>query len=196
MSDPIRPDALLRQARLLAGFDAPRGRPSPTNHRRAVSAAYYALFHELITLCVDEVFQVQISDEERYRAARWIDPTDLLKVCRSILGVDSVPGSQPVKPRSVTDNGVWEFFTRVARDGGREPAIPVSLAFVADAFTSLQAARHDADYNHAESFPKATSQTHVLTAQQAVERLRVSADDPYFRRFFVFILAQGSRLKG
>ncbi len=46
-SYPIDPDKLLEQAAQLAGEDAGRGRPSYTNHRRAVSSAYYAAFHQV-----------------------------------------------------------------------------------------------------------------------------------------------------
>lgn len=195
MSDPIRPEALLRQARLLAGFEALRGRPSPTNHRRAVSAAYYALFHDLITHCVDEVFQVQISDAERYRAARWIDHRDIRRVCSWVLAVDAVGDvTHSSRPQSLADKGVWEFFTHEVA-GGRQNAVPSELAFVAYAFNDLQDARHDADYDSSASFPKATTKTHVLTAQRAVEFLRVSTADPYFRRFFVFVLGSAGRLK-
>lgn len=194
MSDPIRPDALLRQARLLAGFDAPRGRPSPTNHRRAVSSAYYALFHELITCCVNEVFQVPISESERHQAARWIDHGDIKRVCRWVLAVDAEGGVQSGRPRSMADRGVWEFFT-VEAAGGRTPAVPADLAFVADAFNGLQDARHRADYDSSASFPKSTTRTHVLTAERAVDRLRSSVEDPYFCRFFVFVIGSAGRLK-
>lgn len=195
MSDPIRPDALLRQARLLAGFSAGPGRPSPTNHRRAVSAAYYAVFHELIARSVDEVFRVGgVSDAERHTAARWIDHGDLARVCRWVLGVDSISGTHATRPKQVSAKGAWEFFTTEGA-GGRMPSVPVDLAFVADSFIELQQARYDADYDSSASFPKATTRTHVLTAERAVELIGLSVEDPYFRRFFVFIVASAQRLK-
>lgn len=76
-----RPDPhqrLIVQAQVLAGYRAGRGRPSPTDHRRAVSTAYYALFHSIIAAAVLRVLPTDVAgDEDRLRAARWIQHADI-----------------------------------------------------------------------------------------------------------------------
>ena len=64
MPDPIRPQALLEQARVLAGFGAGRGRPRTINHRRAVSAAYYGLYHSIIGHVVQHVLPDPFADDD------------------------------------------------------------------------------------------------------------------------------------
>lgn len=98
MSHPIRPDRLITQAKALAGYGAGRGRPSPTNHRRAVSAAYYALFHALIAAAVERVLPANIaSDDDRHRAARWIQHDDLKQAASWVIACAGVstPTSTP-----------------------------------------------------------------------------------------------------
>lgn len=72
----MNPAELLRIARHLAvgGVGSRRGRPRQVELRRAVSAAYYAMFHTLARCCADLVVGVtrasrdQIAWEQTYRA--------------------------------------------------------------------------------------------------------------------------------
>lgn len=74
----------------------------------------------------------------------------------------------------------------------RVSAVPGDLRFVADAFLTLQAARHSADYDHLAEFPKATTIGHVEDAAGAVARLSSNATDPYFERYLAWIIARAS----
>lgn len=67
MKRPIRPKWLLRQARELAGEGV--GQPRHTNLRRATSAAYYALFHELTLATTRHLLPGSTAEEQR-RASR------------------------------------------------------------------------------------------------------------------------------
>jgi hypothetical protein len=195
MSDPIRPDALLRQARVLAGFGAGRGRPKTIDHRRAVSAAYYALYHRLIDACVDLMFPKGIPESARHAATRWFDHGDIAEVCRWVLKVAIYTKPQAERPQGIKDNGVWELFSTPA-SGGRRSAVPFAVRFTADAFVTLQQARHDADYDHSASFPKAVARTHVLTAVRAINLIEQNqASGRYMRRFLAMNVARASRLK-
>lgn len=195
MSDPIRPDALVRQARVLAGFGAGRGRPRTIDHRRAVSAAYYALYHQLIDACLDLIFPGGIPEAARHAAARWFDHGDIADVCQWVLKVATYTTPQKERPQGVKDNGVWELFS-VPTSGGRRSAVPVSVRFTADAFVTLQRARHDADYDHSARFPKAVARTHVLTAARAIKLIEEGKDGGrYMRRFLAVNVARASRLK-
>ncbi|HEX4482767.1 MAG TPA: hypothetical protein VH081_03200 [Solirubrobacteraceae bacterium] len=195
MSDPIRPDALLRQARVLAGFGAGRGRPRTIDHRRAVSAAYYALYHRLIDACLDLMFPGTMPEAARHAAARWFDHADIADVCKWVLTVATYTQPQQRRPPQVKDNGVWELFSRTVAGGGRRSGVPLSVHFTADAFNTLQQARHTADYDHSASFPKAVARTHVLTAARAVKLIDQGQDGMYMRRFLAMNVARSSRLK-
>jgi hypothetical protein len=194
MSDPIRPDALLRQARVLAGFGAGRGRPRTIDHRRAVSAAYYALYHRMIDACLDLMFPSGIPESARHAAARWFDHADITDVCQWVLKVATYTQPQPERPQGVKDNGVWELFSRPVA-GGRRSGVPVSVRFTADAFITLQQARHAADYDHSASFPKAVARTHVLTAARAIKLIDQGQEGVYMRRFLAMTVARSGRLK-
>lgn len=70
----IRPDELLQLAATLAGRGKQgAGRPRTVEQRRAVSTAYYALFHELSSHCVERAFgQDPAHTAQRRLVGRWI----------------------------------------------------------------------------------------------------------------------------
>ena len=57
---PIEPGKLLETAGRLAPPDQGRGRPAYTDHRRAVSTAYYAVFHAI----TDRVVKAPFTDAD------------------------------------------------------------------------------------------------------------------------------------
>lgn len=197
MSDPIRPDRLIFQAKALAGYGAGRGRPSPTNHRRAVSAAYYALFHSLIEQAVLRVFPESIAtDDDRRRAARWIDHADLKQASNWILECAKVSSATATPPaKTGVKDGVWELFSQSAGSGLRIGAVQRPLRRIARTFVDLQDARHRADYDQLASFPKATAQLHVDAAENAVALLSTHIQDPSIERFLGAVTFCSRRLR-
>lgn len=115
---------LLKQAHHLATKE-PR-RPSQASLRRAVSSAYYALFHRL----VDEATRMMISrhdrDALREHFSRAFRHQDMKDVCKSFASNQA--------PRKLT------------RAFENLPLQP-QLVDIAQAFVDLQEARHQADYN-------------------------------------------------
>jgi hypothetical protein len=195
VSYPIDPSKLLRQARALAGIGAGRGRPSPTNHRRAVSSAYYALFHACTLSAARHVLPAAATDDELRRAARWMNHKDIRTVCEAVSACAATTAvlATGATPKGVSSRGepVWlALSTPVA--GGRQSAVQADLEVVADAFTTLQAARHSADYDHLASFPKATTIGYVEDAAEAVRQLDANLADPSFERFLAWIVMRAS----
>ena len=90
MSTAIQPDKLVDQARRLPGFRAGRGRPRSNDLRRAVSTAYYALFHEMVAPAVDQALP-DSSVEDRAKASRWFDHGDVKKCCEWIVECATKP---------------------------------------------------------------------------------------------------------
>lgn len=195
MSQPISPQRLIHQAKALAGFGAGRGRPSPTDHRRGVSAAYYALFHALIAEAVEQVLPAGIaSEDDRRHVARWINHADIKQasqwvvVCAATNPTNSPPGQSGAK------HGVWQLFSAPTAGGQRTSAVPPAVRRIAQAFVDLQDARHEADYDHLAQFPKATAQRHVNAADAAIGLLEHRRGDVYLQRYLAVIVFRGSRL--
>lgn len=126
MTAPITSEALLSVADTLARLDD----PTTVARRRAVSSAYYALFHGLIAEAVRHTFGDDAArDGDRYTVSRWYNHGEMRTVSRWVIRIsrsDSVP------------NGVEVLL-------GNPPPDLIELA---RAFIQLQEARHEADYDH------------------------------------------------
>jgi len=131
-------DELIEHAVFLAEFNLP-GQPKQADLRRAVSAAYYALFHLLTT----EAAQNWKHFRQRDRFARMFDH-GRMKTCSS--RVSSRP--LPIDPAEIP----------VAR----------SLKLVADSFVTLQSARHRADYDNSEVWSRTQVYEAIIEAQDAM----------------------------
>lgn len=123
---------LLRQARHLANLESRR--PRQASLRRAVSAAYYSVFH----LLVDEVTAMMFGragPRRRFRdvLARGFSHSSMAAASRSFEG-----GTLPAPIAMVV----------------LPLPIPGDLQTVAAAFRKLQEERHRADYNRALAFSK------------------------------------------
>jgi uncharacterized protein (UPF0332 family) len=108
-------DDLLAQARILA-HTAP---PTQASLRRAVSAAYYAVFHLLIAEATSKWSSVAL---------------------RTALGRAFDHGVMKTASNRVLNKRDFPF-------AGEDPRVAASLRFVAAKFTQLQEDRHSADYN-------------------------------------------------
>jgi uncharacterized protein (UPF0332 family) len=122
---------LLEQAVRLATLDARR--PKQANLRRAISSAYYALFH----LLVDEACRVQIGAQHaqapfRQVLGRAFVHTVMKEACRSFGGGTLKKGVAKGLPVSFT--------------------VPAEIRDLASAFVQLQDLRHLADYDLTERF--------------------------------------------
>jgi uncharacterized protein (UPF0332 family) len=143
---------LLAQAEQLARLDAKRPK---ANLRRAVSSAYYALFH-LLTAEASALYALDF--ELAARIGRTHNHGDMKKVS-SMIANDQLP-------------------RRVQPPGGGY-ATPPDLKIVANAFVSHQQARHEADYNLARSFRRQETLALIQLARQAFdawERIRRTDD--------------------
>jgi hypothetical protein len=120
-------DDLLAQAKLLANLET--NRPKQSSLRRAVSTAYYALFHLLIDAAVKNIVRGG-SNEMENQLRRGFDHRAMKEVCKSI------SSTTPLGPANHLLDG------------------PISndLKIVADVFDSMQTMRHLADYDLAKSF--------------------------------------------
>lgn len=149
-SYPIDPDKLLEHATQLAGQDAGRGRPSYTSHRRAVSSAYYAAFHQVS----DQVARVLFPDTESFRlqARRSVTHDAIYVVCKWLTGRAGAP--QHLQPIA---------------DALKQDA---TVSTVADSLIGLKEAREEADYDHTRPFNKRETLTLLEDARATVIHLK------------------------
>jgi hypothetical protein len=134
-------DDLLEQAEHLARVD--RGRPKQANLRRAVSSAYYALFHLLTSeasarYAVDRKWAARIN--RTYNHAE-------MKKTSSLVANDELPRSF----------------------AGLSYSCPPDLKTVANSFVSLQQFRHEADYDLSLSFDRGQVLDVIGTVRRAFE---------------------------
>jgi hypothetical protein len=145
---PITSDALLAVSESLAGLDD----PTTVARRRAVSSAYYALFHGLIADAVRRAIGDDVArQEDRHTVSRWYSHGDMRTVSQWVVRLargEAVP-------------------TGVATLLGDPPPDLVELA---RAFIQLQEARHEADYDHAAQVDEDDAWAAIDTARAALAR--------------------------
>ena len=145
----IRPEDMLSHARglVLRGVSV-QAAPSETDARRAVSAAYYALFHPLAAEGAKNSVPPGLSGL-RERVSRAFDHGQMRRVCD--LFARGSWGSAPVVRPLVT--------------------LPLSpdLVQVAEAFVALQDARHASDYDLSSTLAQRDAVRFVVLASDALE---------------------------
>lgn len=168
MSAPITSEALLSIADTLARLDDPS--TSTVALRRAVSSAYYALFHGLIA---DATLRTIGNDPDReldrHTMSRWYSHGEMRAVSQWVIRLarnESVP-------------------TGVAVLLGNPPADLVELA---RAFIQLQEARHEADYDHTANLDEDDARAAINTAHQALARLPLLTGQRPYDNFLVLLL--------
>jgi uncharacterized protein (UPF0332 family) len=107
-------------------------RPRQAVLRRAVSTAYYAVFHLLI-----DAHAGLFSENERVRAllARTVDHKDMANVCEDF----AVPLPNTRWPKVLKNSGL---------------VVPQELVDIAKSFRLLQAQRHAADYDFTHTYTR------------------------------------------
>jgi uncharacterized protein (UPF0332 family) len=131
---------LLEQAEHLVRRE--RRRPRQASLRRAISSAYYALFHLLIH---EATLRVIRNPALRHKFSRAFEHADM----KSASG--AFANAQPARLATLT--------------GGLP--IPPQLQTLATAFVELQQARHEADYNVAARFTRVEAEDLIGLARQA-----------------------------
>jgi len=141
--------------------------PTPANartrnicDRRAVSAAYYALFHHLNGSVVD-LIAPHVSVVANHRIRRWLEHIEMKKVCGRFLPAQL---DQPL----------------LALIGD---SVSPDLRNVAQNFITLQEARHNADYNVGYSLTSEDARQFILLALVAMDswdRIATSAEANIF----------------
>ena len=144
-------DDLLDQAQQLARWD-PR-RPKQVNLRRAVSSAYYALFH-LLSSGTSALYAIE--PDLAARINRTLNHGDMKK-SSTMIGNDKLPRAVQSPRGSYTT--------------------PADLKTVANTFVKLQEARHEADYDLSRTFRRQEVLAYVQTGAPGVRGMGADPED-------------------
>jgi hypothetical protein len=161
----IKAEHLIAAARFLIEHHPAGGRPIQAYLRRAVSSAYYALFHYLCWEATRQLLPGGPTDD-RLALARSTDHEALRTVC----GWVANPMTAPLHVRPIA--------TRL----GATPGI-LSVALT---FPDLQQARHEADYDHFGGFSKPAAIQYVDAAEAAIRGMRYQKT-PKKQAFFALV---------
>jgi hypothetical protein len=141
-------------------------KPRQASLRRAVSTAYYALFHLLIE---DAIKRWSGHKNSRIGLARAFEHANMDKVSKAF------------------QKSSWQGFD------GSNVLIPQDLQKVARAFINLQAERHRADYNYATRFNRTDVQEKVSQVRDAFEQWARVRKDPAADYYLVALLTGNRR---
>ena len=145
---------LLAQAQLLAGKE-PR-KPKQASLRRAVSAAHYALFHQIIEDAATALAPPAPSGLSKL-VQRAFPHGQIKSACKDFVAADAALKKSPARETSLPD--ALESLIAFPLDA--------SLIFVLGAFIELQEARHKADYDLTEQWNRLEALTKVDLASRA-----------------------------
>lgn len=165
-------DELLTLARHLVDRNSPPGCIAPVEAelRRAISTAYYSLFH----LLVYEVAARTISISAlRPKIQRSFDHGDMNKVCTAVNSLPTDAAGNRVYP-----NG---------------QVVPAGLLQIAQNFCLLQTERHLADYDTFTAITLVQAETDVQYAEQAFVSWAAINNDPATEIFLIDQLCKGLR---
>jgi uncharacterized protein (UPF0332 family) len=144
----LNPDHLFEQASKLISAQA--GRPRQADIRRAISAAYFAIFHATIAGAVDQFVGVTNRDRSRYGLVyRSVSHAWLRDLCKEVQ-----------KPT------LSNRFKRYAPSTGFGPNITAFAAAVVE----LQEKRHSADYDVMIRVNRSDAALAIATARAALKR--------------------------
>ena len=159
-------DDLLALARHLV--DRNPGAPVEADLRRAVSTAYYALFHLLIHEATLRLVAVTALQQ---RFARSFDHRIMRNVCLEYAGLPLNAAGQSITPAG--------------------QAIPRQIRDIANAFEVLQTARHRADYDTAVTLSHPVADGEVMLAEVAFLDWAAVQGDPAADTFLAELLCRG-----
>ena len=137
---------LLNQAHHLASKE-PKN-PRQASLRRAISAAYYALFHLLVADAAKTIATGADLEGVRHLTSRAFAHVEMKEASKPF-AVGTLPAHLDFALGS--------------------PQVPRDLQSVADAFLELQQARHEADYDTSRSFTRQEAVTLIEQAESAME---------------------------
>lgn len=166
----LNPEHLLDQAELLVNGTSAR-KPRQVNLRRAISSAYYAVFHQVLIATADEFVGKALRSELRHTLAyRSIDHAAIRRICDE--------ASRPA-PTSK--------YRKFLPEGGFEARI----RDFSNIFLRLQVQRHEADYDPSQHFTAVDAMFAIYLARSALDEFASCSAEG--RKLFLTLLVFSPR---
>lgn len=164
----VNPDHLLDQAEQLFQLLHPGGALRQADRRRAISSAYYAVFHFVLTEGADLFVGAERRKLPRYALVyRGVDHSALRRLCEEV-----------IKPQPSTK------YRKYFPEGGFGP----DMQAFAGAVLELREKREIADYDPSQ-WIKATDATGAIaTARSAISLFKAASPEGQRRRVFLTLL--------
>jgi hypothetical protein len=140
--------------------------PQQASFRRAISTAYYALFHLLVQ---EAVQSWNGSATARFGLERKFDHKTMKDVSTAVL------------------RSSWRGWSTPS------PAVPAELEGVAEAFVRLQEARQQADYDNAKTWESMAVQAKITDAQTAFINWGIVRTHPAANEYLLSLLIGNKR---
>jgi hypothetical protein len=164
------PEHLFEQAKRLIERQA-SGAPRQVDIRRAISAAYYAVFHFALREVADEfVGKGQQTSAAYALAYRSLSHKKLADICKEVKKPELKASLKKYAPEAGYSWHIREFSELVVQ---------------------LQEKRHEADYNPSPKFRLADARADIAAAEAAIERFSLA--DPEEKRVFLALLVFQAR---
>lgn len=157
----IQPEALLQHARRLAG-EGGLGPPPEVDLRRGVSAAYYAVFHEITEQAARHLLSSSPLSIQNAIRRTWTHG-EIDRIAEAIVDRSAVLAHNPAAP---VPNALRRFGPLLDLCAG-------DLVESLRLFRELQEQRHRADYDHEAAFDKAS----LVTACESADHARARMND-------------------
>lgn len=155
---------LLKLARRLVSLE--KNKPKQSSLRRAVSTAYYSVFHLLVQEATRQVTPGGSLDF-RNQVARAFDHTTMRQVCAAFSGAAQLPK---------------------AIGGSISAPIEEELRSLAGLFVDLQARRHSADYDIGVKFTRLEVLALIRKTRRTVQKWRTAPKSENRRVFLTALL--------
>ena len=140
--------------------------PQQASFRRAISTAYYALFHLLVQ---DAVQNWNGSSTARFGLERRFEHKTMKEVSNAVL------------------RSTWRGWSVPS------PALPTELQAVAKVFVKLQEARQQADYDNAKTWESTAMQAQVTDARTAFQNWAKIRTHPAANEYLLSLLIGSKR---
>ena len=178
-------DELVDHAERLA--DAREGNPSEADVRRGISAAYYAVFHDLTERLSRNVAS-SCPHEIRNDIRRIWSHGEIARLAQEAVERSKILPSNPHAPLPRRLGAFGPLLDVVAADADLSEGLRL--------FTEMQEQRHTADYDHEASFSKSDLVEACEAARLALQRL-CSAESRASQAFFTLatVARSGARLR-
>ena len=151
----LNPDHLFEQAERLVA-PPPAGPPRQVDLRRAISAAYYAVFHYILAATADDFVGVTKRGTKRYTLVyRSVDHRALRDLCTELKKQNLPAKYQRYAPANGMGQNIQAF---------------------ASAFVELQEKRHSADYDPSVRLKTSDVKLVIATAKSAVRRFEKASE--------------------